>query len=191
MDLNALFAELEQLGRETDAKAIKKEDKYLNITRATGAFLAVLVKACAAKTVLEVGTSNGYSTLWIAAALPQEGHVTTLERMPNKTAQAIRNFERAGLSSKITVEQADAANYLRRSCEPFDMIFLDADRSQYMDFARQLLDRLRPGGLLVCDNAVSHASELEPFMRFVAETERFTIASVPVGKGEFLACKHA
>lgn len=191
MDLRELLAELEQLGEENDATVEQKELKYLNITRDTGELLAVLIKAGAVRQVLEVGTSNGYSTLWMASALPEGGHVTTLEVSSHKIEQAVRNFRRANLDHKITVIQADASDYLDQTDIQFDLIFLDADRSKYIGFARQVIARIRPGGLLVCDNAVSHASEMKEFIRFVNSTGNFMSVTVPVGKGEFIACKNA
>src|SRR5690606_6901219 len=134
---------------------------------------------------------NGYSTLWIASALPKDGHVTTLEVSPLKISQARSNFKRADLDHKITVVQADAAGYLKQASDQFDMVFLDADRSSYIQVADRIVSLLRPGGILVCDNAVSHAEELKEFIQFVNSTGEFTTATVPVGKGEFVACKNA
>jgi predicted O-methyltransferase YrrM len=191
MDLKELLGELERLGENNDATVKEKELKYLNITRETGEFLAVLIKAGSVRQVLEVGTSNGYSTLWLASALPEDGHVTTLEVSSYKIEQASRNFKRANLDQKITVVQADAADYLSQGSMQFDLIFLDADRSRYIEFADQIIARIRPRGLLVCDNAVSHAPELEEFICFVKSTGDFTAVTVPIGKGEFVACKNA
>lgn len=190
MEFKELLRELEQLGIEHDATVDQKERKYLNITKDTGEFLAVLIKAGAVRQVLEVGTSNGYSTLWIASALPENGHVTTLEISSDKIEQAIQNFQRANLDHKITVLQAGASDYFNQANMQFDLVFLDADRSRYLEFARQVIERVRPGGLLVCDNAVSHASEMEAFIRFVNNTGEFTAVTVPIGKGEFVACKN-
>lgn len=191
MDLCELLRELEQLGEEHDATVMQKELKYLNITRDTGEFLEVLIKASAVRQVLEVGTSNGYSTLWLASSLPEDGHVSTLDVSPHKIEQAAQNFKRANLAHKITAMQADASDYLSQGSERFDLIFLDADRSKYIEFAHQVIARIRPGGLLVCDNAVSHASEMEEFIHFVKNTGEFTTVTVPIGKGEFVACKNA
>jgi Predicted O-methyltransferase len=191
MDLRELLGELEQLGEENDATVKQKELKYLNITRDTGEFLAVLIQASAVRQALEVGTSNGYSTLWLASALPADGHVTTLEVSPHKIEQASQNFKRAKLDHKITVVQGDASDYLSKDGVQFDLIFLDADRSKYIEFARHVIARVRPGGLLICDNAVSHASEMEEFIRFLKNTGEFTTVTVPIGKGEFVACKNA
>jgi predicted O-methyltransferase YrrM len=187
--LDLILAELEMLGEDNDARVERKDQKYLNITRDTGELLAVLIKSGAVKQVLEVGTSNGYSTLWIASALPEDGHVTTLEVLPHKIEQANANFKRAELNHKINIIPSSVDSYFQKSDQKFDLVFLDADRTQYIDLAEEILARVRPGGLLVCDNAISHESEMRDFMNFVNETGEFTTALVPVGKGEFVACK--
>ena len=158
--LKELLEELETLGKENDASVEQKDRKYLNITRDTGEFLSVLIKAGAVRQVLEIGTSNGYSTLWIASALPEDGHVTTLEVSPFKISQAKSNFKRANLDHKITVVQMGAVDYLGQASRLYDLVFLDADRASYVQVADQIVSLIRPGGILVCDNAVSHAEEI-------------------------------
>ncbi|HIO29617.1 O-methyltransferase [Marinobacter salarius] len=189
MKLKELLEELETLGKENDASVEQKDRKYLNITRDTGEFLSVLIKAGAVRQVLEIGTSNGYSTLWIASALPEDGHVTTLEVSPFKISQAKSNFKRANLDHKITVVQMGAVDYLGQASRLYDLVFLDADRASYVQVVDQIVSLIRPGGILVCDNAVSHAEELREFIDFVDSTGGFTTTTVPVGKGEFVACK--
>ncbi|MBZ9559969.1 MULTISPECIES: O-methyltransferase [unclassified Modicisalibacter] len=191
MNLDELLAELEELGDRHDATAETKARKYLNITRETGEFLTVLIKAGAVRHILEVGTSNGYSTLWLAAALPDGGHVTTLEISPDKADQARDNFQRAGLAHRITLVREDASRYLERAAGPFDLIFLDADRASYRGLAETIVALVRPGGLLVCDNALSHADEMRAFIDYINDSGAFTTTTVPVGKGEFVACKDA
>lgn len=191
MDVETVLSELEKLGPENDSQAERKDQKYLNITRDTGEFLALLIKVGAVRKVLEVGTSNGYSTLWLASALPEDGLVTTLEILPHKIKQAGTNFRRAKLDHKIKIIQSDVGSYLRECNEVFDLVFLDADRKQYMDVVTDVLASLRPGGVLICDNAISHRSEMQEFMDFVSGTGGFTTALVSVGKGEFVACKSA
>ena len=126
MKLKELSEELETLGKENDASVEQKDRKYLNITRDTGEFLSVLIKAGAVRQVLEIGTSNGYSTLWIASALPEDGHVTTLEVSPFKISKAKSNFKRANLDHKITVVQMGAVDYLEQASHLFDLVFLGA-----------------------------------------------------------------
>ncbi|MFK7160763.1 O-methyltransferase [Marinospirillum sp. MEB164] len=189
MQLKYLLEELERLGKENDALIEQRDRKYLNITRDTGEFLAVLIKASAAKRVLEIGTSNGYSTLWIASALPEDGQVTTIEISSFKASQARSNFKQAHLDHKINLVEADCAVFFGAMNQPFDLVFLDADRSSYNRFADQIVSLVRPGGLLVCDNAISHAEELEEFIGALHAKGEFTSTTLPVGKGEFVACR--
>ena len=191
MKLDYLLSELEIQGMENDSKVAERSHKQLNITRDTGEFLYLLVKVSRSENVLEVGTSNGYSTLWLASAIPDTGKVTTLEIQQHKIDQARVNFDRAGLTSKIEIIEINALEYFKQLDQQYDFIFLDAERVEYMDFAKEVISSLRPGGLLVCDNAVSHKSELEPFMGFIKESNNFATSLVPVGKGEFVVYKNA
>lgn len=190
-ELQALLAELEAFGRENDAAASERTRRMLNITRDTGEFLAVLIHATRAKQVLEVGTSNGYSTLWLAdAARPSGGHVTTIERQADKRAMAAGNFERAGLKPFITQLGDEAGACLAAlPAAAFDMIFLDSDRSAYVGWWPDLRRVLRPGGLLVVDNACSHVQEMAAFTGLVAGAPDFVVSTVAVGNGEFLATR--
>lgn len=190
MSIERLLRALETEGSVNDDKAASRSEKMLNITRDTGEFFALLVKATQADTVLEIGTSNGYSTLWFAHSLPDSGHITTLEILDSKIALAHRNFERSGLGHKITQIQSDASEYFNGLEHTFDIVFLDAERVEYMNVAEHIINAIRPGGLLICDNALSHAHELEAFFHFIADTQQFTTSLVPVGKGEYLAYKN-
>jgi hypothetical protein len=108
--LDSVLTELEQLGKTNDASTTERPRLMLNITRDTGAFLAVLVKATLARRVLEIGTSNGYSTLWLASAARSiGGSVTTVEVAEYKIRLASANFTRAGLARYISVIHDDAA----------------------------------------------------------------------------------
>ncbi len=190
MSLDQLLTELERQGEENDAATTDRPHKLLNITRDTGELLALLIKANKARNVLEVGTSNGYSTLWLANALPDEGKVVTVEKLPHKIEMARANFEASGLAAKIEQFVGDAADYLGTLNRRFDLVFLDAERTDYMSFADAAIEAVVPGGLLVCDNALSHADEIAPFIAYVEQTGEFTTATLTVGKGEYVACKH-
>jgi predicted O-methyltransferase YrrM len=163
----------------------------LNITRDTGEFLAVLVRATVACRVLEIGTSNGYSTLWLAdAARAVGGAVTTIEFSEYKVGLATKNFARCGLASCITLVHDDAGLVLGRAADgAFDLVFLDSERSEYVGWWPHLQRVLRPGGLLVVDNATSHVEEMASFVALVEANTSFTTSLVPVGNGEFLAVK--
>jgi predicted O-methyltransferase YrrM len=186
-----LLLELEQFGLSNDGAIAERPRRMLNITREVGEFLAVLVRAMNAQRVLEIGTSNGYSTLWLAlSAKAVNGHVTTVETSDFKFALAERNFARSGLAAYITQVHGDAGALLKGKPESsFDLVFLDSERSEYSGWWPDIKRVLRKGGLLVVDNATSHAAEIAPFAALVCADRDFTICTVPIGKGEFLATR--
>ena len=190
-DLAALLAELETFGKTNDATIADRPRRMLNITRDTGEFLAVLVIAMNARRVLEIGTSNGYSTLWLAkAAQTIGGAVTTVEKAELKIAMARATFARSGLAALITVVHDDAGRVLQRTRDSdYDVVFLDSERPEYPAWWPDLRRVLRPGGLLVVDNATSHPAEMAPFVALVTADRTFMTSQVPVGNGEFLAVK--
>lgn len=185
------MVELEQFGARNDATITDRPRRMLNITRDTGEFLSVLVQATHATRVLEVGTSNGYSTLWLAsAASVLGGLVTTVEASEFKIELASANFARSGLSRHISIVHEDAGRLLQRSQSgSFDLVFLDSERPEYPGWWPDLKRILRAGGLLVVDNATSHPKEMAPFIALVVADPEFTTSLVPVGNGEFLAVK--
>lgn len=186
-----LLLELEQFDLQNDAVATERPRRMLNISRDTGEFLSVLVQATNAQRVLEIGTSNGYSTLWLAQAAQNiNGHVTTVELSEFKLEMAARNFERSGLSDVITQHRGEAGTLLESLDDAsFDLLFLDSNRSDYVQWWPNIQRVLRQGGLLVVDNATSHADEMADFMAQVSADPHYTTCTVPVGKGEFLATR--
>ncbi len=186
-----LLAELEDFGRKNDATISERPRRMLNITRDTGEFLSVLVRAMDAKRVLEVGTSNGYSTLWLAkAARDVGGAVTTVELSELKIGLAKTNFARSGLERYITLVHENAGVVFKRTPDAsVDLLFLDSERPEYPGWWPDLRRVLRPGGLLVVDNATSHAEQMAPFVALVTADPTFSTSLVPVGNGEFLAVK--
>jgi predicted O-methyltransferase YrrM len=187
--LKTLLDELAAFGDAHDGDAANAATRMLNITPDTGAFLAVLVQATGARRILEIGTSNGYSTLWLADAAGPGGAVTTVESAPAKVALARANFARAGLAGRIDQREGEAGAILRALGDACcDLLFLDSQRSAYLGWWPDLKRVLRAGGLLVVDNATSHAHEMADFSAAV-RADGFTTSLVPVGKGEFLAVK--
>jgi predicted O-methyltransferase YrrM len=191
--LDVVLNELERFGETNDASAADRWRRMFNITRDTGEFLNVLVRATQARRVLEIGTSNGYSTLWLAsAARAIGGSVTTVELSQYKVGLASANFARTGLDRYISIVNDDAGRVLARTADgAFDLIFLDSWREQYPDWWPHLRRVLRPGGLLVIDNATSHPQELAPFAALLDADAAFSTSLVPVGKGELLAVRNA
>jgi predicted O-methyltransferase YrrM len=182
-----LLAELAGFGRQHDARDIEHDQRMLNITPETGQLLAILARAIDARRVLEIGTSNGYSTLWLASAV--QGHVDTIDHAAHKLTMARANLERAGLIDVVTLHHGRALAVLPTLEPGFDLVFLDADRSSYLDYFEPIVSLLRPGGLLVTDNVLSHAHELTAFLARVKSDSRLDSVTVPIGKGEELTYK--
>jgi predicted O-methyltransferase YrrM len=191
-ELLELLRELEAFGKANDAASSDRRQKMLNITHDTGVFLSMLIQAGRARSVLEIGTSNGYSTLWLADAVGESGVVTTIEMATHKIEMAERNFERAGVAARIR-QVTDEAGRFMATCRDaeYDFIFLDSDREQYVDWWSELRRILRPGSLIVVDNAVSHAHQMEQFAALVASTTGYMSSLCPIGNGELVILKQA
>jgi predicted O-methyltransferase YrrM len=153
--------------------------------------LAVLVRATAAQRVLELGTSNGYSTIWLADAVHGAGgQLLSVDIDRERSAEAARNLDRGGVREQVELRVEDAATTLRTSGESaWDMIFLDAERSSYAGYWPDLLRVLRPGGLLAVDNVLSHAEEVRELRALVNAEEGVSEALVPTGAGLLLVVR--
>lgn len=191
--LAALFQELETFRQVNDARETESARRMLNITHDTGELLVLLARAVDARRILELGTSNGYSTLWLAYAVqPMEGRVITVERSPYKAELARENFKRASLEAWIDLHLGDAGDFLKQQADQsFGLVFLDCERKRYVEWWSDLRRVLVPGGLLIADNAVSHAHEIEPFKQIVQRTPGYFVSIVPVGNGELVVLKEA
>src|SRR5271154_5591490 len=167
--LAAVIDELHRHGAEHDAGKADRHERLRNVEPDTARVLAVLVRATAARRVLEIGTSNGYSTLWLADAVRSVGgHVVSVDIDAARSALAAQNLERAGLRELVELRVEDAAVSLRETPdEGWDMIFLDAERPAYAGYWPQLAPVLRPGGLLAVDNVLSHADEVSDFRALI------------------------
>jgi len=188
--LIALLDELARLGAENDARETERPKRMLNITRDTGRLLWILVRATGATRILEVGTSNAFSTIWLAdAARDTGGRVTTLELNPNKIKLARANLARAGLGDHVEILEGSAGETLRSLRGPFDFVFLDADRGSYLAYLELVVPKLAPRGLLVADNVVSHAGELNDYLSRVKSHPALFSVTVPVGNGEEISFK--
>jgi len=126
----------------------------IDVSPAQGKFLHLLVKIAGAKRILEIGTLGGYSTVWMASALPSDGRLITLEYAPHHAEVARDNIARAGLLERVEVRQGAALDLLPAVEGPFDLIFIDADKPSnpgYLDWALKLA---RPGTVIILDNVV-------------------------------------
>lgn len=130
-----------------------------------GKFLQVMMMACSAKRVLELGTLGGYSTVWLARALPENGKVISIEADKHHGEVAKKNIERAGLSKKVDILVGKALDLLPQIVsagdEPFDMIFIDADKPPYTEYFEYALQLSRPGTIIICDNVIREGKVLD------------------------------
>ena len=192
-DLSRLLESIYEFGSKHDATNRNHSEQMLNITPETGLFLQIITRAVRANNMLEVGTSDGYSTLWIADALSDHGgRVTTVEVSESKFSMARENFEKSGgLSKYIDSRLGDVREFLKeQSRESFDLIFLDAERSQYVTYWKDLDRVLKTGSLLIVDNALSpKPEELRDFFNLVDSSGRYLSLALNLGKGEMIALK--
>jgi predicted O-methyltransferase YrrM len=136
----------------------------INVSPLQGKLLHLLVQTQGAKRILEIGTLGGYSTLWLARALPPNGRLVTLE-LQERFAQVARgNFERAGIAERIDVRVGPALQSIQKlqaqGAEPFDFVFIDADKTSNLDYVQAALAMSRPGTLIVVDNVVREGAVL-------------------------------
>ncbi|HKO27755.1 MAG TPA: class I SAM-dependent methyltransferase [Solirubrobacteraceae bacterium] len=184
-----LAQDLYAAGREHDAAQADRLDRFRNVEPDTAELLGVLIRATAAQRILELGTSNGYSTIWLAdAAAATGGRVLSVDVEASRTELARANVAAAGLSDRVELRTADAGAILADSPDAvWEFVFLDAERPAYPGYLPDLLRTLAPGGVLAIDNVVSHAHELTEFTARIEREPRLTQTVVPVGAGLRLA----
>ncbi|MBL0340094.1 MAG: O-methyltransferase [Bacteroidetes bacterium] len=137
----------------------------MSVSANQGKFLQVMMILCGAKRVLELGTLGGYSTIWMARALPENGKLITVEIDAAHGELARQNIERAGLSNKVEVKIGQAMDILQtliaEKAEPFDLIFIDADKPPYTEYFEHAISLSRPGSVIICDNVIREGKVLE------------------------------
>jgi predicted O-methyltransferase YrrM len=190
--LVAVLDELHRYGAEHDAGKAERLERLRNLEPDSAQVLAVLVRATGARRLLEIGTSNGYSTLWLADAIRSVGgHLVSVDLDADRSALAAQNLDRAGLRELVELRVEDAGVSLRNTPDgSLDMIFLDGERTAYADYWPDLVRVLRRGGLLAVDNVLSHADEVSAFRSLIASDERASEAIVPTGAGLLLVVRN-
>lgn len=173
-----------------DALQTERTQRYRNIEPESALFLAMQIRVQQSKKILEIGTSTGYSTLWLAnAAQETQGQITTLEIEPDRTAQAQQYAQELGLDHVIDFRIGDAQAFLNNNLNHYDFILLDAERDAYVDYWDNLQHMIVPkSGILIVDNVISHAAEVQEFIALVQSDARFITTTLSVGAGLFLVC---
>ena len=160
-----------------------RSQRLRQIPPATGRFIALMAAAAPPGQILEVGTSAGYSSLWLGLACrARGGRLITFEVMEDKAARARETFARAGLDEAIQLVHGDALEHLP-AYERISFCFLDIEKELYPACYELVLPRLVPGGLLLADNFTSHAAELQPLLTRILADNRLDALVVPIGKG--------
>ena len=140
----------------------------MNVPVEDARLLRLLAEAVGAKHVVELGTSNGYSGIWWCLALrTTDGKLTTFEIDAHRASLARANFKRAGVEKIITLIEGDAHKEVTKLKEPIDILFLDADKSGYIDYLNKLLPLVRAGGLILAHNVSSHGKDMEEYIKAV------------------------
>jgi predicted O-methyltransferase YrrM len=163
-------------------------ERLRQIPPETGRFLSILA-ACAPKgTFIEIGTSAGYSALYLALACREVGsRLITFEVLESKAEMAKETFRLAGVDDVVDLVHGDPREHTNRS-KDIAFCFLDAEKDSYRDFYDLIIPKMVRGGIFVADNVISHANVLQPFVNYALADERVDAVVVPIGKGE-LVCR--
>lgn len=185
----SVLARIEAFGAANDAQAVDRSAKMLNLELAAAELLYTLVVSTRRQRVLEIGTSNGYSAIWLASALRQTAGVplTTIEFDADKIPHAQRNLAAAGVDRHVTILEGDATRICATLPGSFDCVFFDADRVSASAQLDLLLPKLAPDALLITDNVTSHPDEVAAYLAHVEALGQFDTLIVPVGKGLHIA----
>lgn len=182
------MAFLEQIDLQDRADGTPRMERLRQIPPETGKFLALLAASAPNGAYLEIGTSAGYSTLWISLACEMLGRtIQTFEVLPQKAKLARETFQAAQVDKTIKLVEGDVRDYFSQF-ENIAFCFLDAEKEVYGECYEAIVPKLVQGGLLVADNAINHQETLKPMLDRALSDERVDALIVPIGKGE-LVCR--
>ena len=179
---------LEELDKQDRLDGTLRMNRLRQITPETGKFISILAASAPKGDFLEIGTSAGYSTLWIALACQiNTNKLTTFEILKEKANLARETFRITNLEHIIELIEGDARDYLQ-DYKSISFCFLDAEKEVYEDCYDLLIPNMVKGGILVADNAINHYETLKPMLDKALADERVDALIVPIGKGE-LVCR--
>lgn len=181
-------------------------DEVPIIRKEMGNFLKVLIALKQPKSILEVGTAVGFSSILMSENMPQDCHITTIEKYEKRIPVARQNFKRAGKEDKITLLEGDAIEILKGLSKPFDFIFMDAAKGQYINFLPHIKRLMKPGTLLISDNVLQEGDIVESrfgvtrrnrtiharmreYMYVLTHDDDFITSIVPIGDGVTLTIR--
>ncbi len=195
-------------GPESDLQRRLREETYrvmdspqMQVDAIEGRFLKMLVRLTGARTILEIGMFTGYSTLMMAEGLPEDGRLITCEIDPKAEAIALRYFAESPYGERITVRMGPALETIKTLSDPLDLVFIDGDKPNYSNYYEATLPLLKPGGLIIGDNALWSGKVLDPkdadahalvaFDRMVQSDPRVENVCLTVRDGMMLAWKRS
>jgi predicted O-methyltransferase YrrM len=188
--VHAMMATLEARDATDRVDGTPHERRLRAITPEVGQMLITLIVGLGARTIVEVGTSSGYSTLYLASGARRTGgRVVTFETDPAKVELARGTFASAGVEDLVDLRPADGVAGLTSFAGLADLVFLDAEKDLYLGALGPAVEALRPGGLLVADNLISHEADLVDFRAAALSDPRLVGLVIPIGKGELVAAR--
>ena len=183
-EIRNYLRQLEEHARAHDGRESERSRKLLNLEPETAELISIFARCSRARHVLEIGTSNGYSTIWLAASVgPEGGRVVSIDRNLEKHKLAHDNLLALDLLRFVDLRLGDATEVIKRLPGPFDFVFFDADRITAPSQLNLLLPKLSPQALVLADNALSHPEEIAGYLTMIKDLTRFQHVLIPVGKG--------
>jgi predicted O-methyltransferase YrrM len=170
----------------------KTADDFWNVSHQTANFMSMLIKATNTKNILELGTSNGYSTLWLADALKYtNGHLTTIEFWEKRQCLAREYVKTCNLSEFVTFKIGQAYDIIMNELqnEIYDIVFIDANKQEYIKFFDAVHPLLKKGGIILADNITSHAKKVQPFVEAISNHPDYQSQILDLPDGMLMAYK--
>lgn len=166
----------------------KTRKNFWNVSVDTGKFLNLLVKTKRPKQILELGTSNGYSTIWLAlAARELNAHITTIEYWPERVEMAKNNLTECNLNDYITFFQGKVHLKLPELKTKYDFVFIDACKEEYIQYIKILETMLKEESIIISDNIESHRAQLTNFLEYMEKNPNFENVFLPLGDGVLMS----
>ena len=201
---NSISEVLDELEIQSNLEKTRKvdvpqKDRMLAITKETGELLNLVLRLKNAKSMLEIGTSTGYSTIWCAEAIYEKlGKIITIENNPEKIKRANKNFQKAGLTDFIKVKEGNAIEILKKLSveekyhEFFDFILIDADKENIKEYFDLILPMVSIEGIIVTDNMLypeKYRQEMKKFSEYLKANSNVRTTTIPIGNGEEMTIK--
>ena len=195
------FVQEDELLKQIPRDAERKNIPLIQVSPENGKFLFMLIKMIRAKYVLEIGTLTGYSSIWMARALPEDGKLITIEISPEHAAEARKNFSKSGLENKITLMEGRAADIISSlNDRKFDFVFIDADKENTINYYDAVFDMVNIGGIIATDNTLREGKVIEvnpdpgtrainAYNRKVANDSRVISLLIPISDGLTISLK--